>query len=117
MERKNKMKTVKIAEHEVNALTKEELLALGYEEVDDTMRKKYPAGSPIGREVGIVIFHALPQNTSVYDANDRLMTLFYYKRSWDAGEFIDDVAKAVQEYRADMEKLGIPEDQEEGEEE
>ena len=109
------MKTVKIAEHEVNALTKEELLALGYEEVDDTMRKKYPAGSPIGREVGIVIFHALPQNTSVYDANDRLMTLFYYKRSWDAGEFIDDVAKAVQEYRADMEKLGIPEDPEEGE--
>ena len=34
------MKTVKIAEHEVNALTKEELLALGYEEVNDTMRNK-----------------------------------------------------------------------------
>lgn len=111
------MKTVKIAEHEVNMLTKEELLALGYEEVNDTMRKKYPAGSPLGREVGIVIFHALPQNTSVYDATDRLLTLFYYKRSWDAGEFIDDIAKAVTEYRVDMEKLGIPEDPEEGEEE
>ena len=117
MERKNKMKTVKIAEHEVNALTKEELLALGYEEVNDTMRKKYPAGSPFGREVGVVIFHVLPQNTSVYDATDRLLTLFYYKRSWDAGEFIDDIAKAVTEYRVDMEKLGIPEDPEEGEKE
>ena len=37
MERKNKMKTVKIAEHEINMLTKEELLALGYEEVNGTM--------------------------------------------------------------------------------
>ena len=110
------MKTVKIAEHEVNMLTKEELLALGYEEVNDTMRKKYTAGSPLGREVGVVIFHALPQNTSVYDATDRLRTLFYYKRSWDASEFIDDVAKAVQEYRADMEKLGVPEDPEDPEE-
>ena len=114
---KNKMKTVKIAEREVNALTKEELLALGYEEFNDTMRKKYPAGSPLGREVGIVIFHAFPWNTSVYDATDRMMTLFYYKRSWDASEFIDDVAKAVHEYRADMEKLGIPEEPEEGEKE
>ena len=115
------MKTVKIAEHEVNMLTKEELLALGYKEVNNTMRKLYPAGSPLGREVGIVIFHllpwALPWTTSVYDASNSLMTLFYYKRSWDAGEFIDDVAKAVQEYRADMEKLGVPEDPEEGEEE
>ena len=109
------MKTVKIAEHEVNMLTKEELLALGYEEVNDTMRKKYPAGSPLGREVGVVIFYELPQNTSVYDATDRLLTLFYYERSWDAGEFIDDIAKAVTEYRVDMEKLGIPEEPEEGE--
>ena len=111
------MKTVKIAEHEVNALTKEELLALGYEEVNDTMRKKYPAGSTLELEVGVVIFYALPQNTSVYDATDRLLTLFYYKRSWDAAEFIGDIAKAVQEYRADMEKLGIPEEPEEGEKE
>ena len=111
------MKTVKIAEREVNALTKEELLALGYEEVNDTMRKNYPAGSPLGREVGEVIFRAFPWNTSVYDAANRLMTLFYYKRSWDESEFIDDVAKAVHEYRTDMEKLRVPEDPEEGEEE
>ena len=42
MERKNKMKTIKIAEHEINVLTKEELLALGYREIEDTMRKEYP---------------------------------------------------------------------------
>lgn len=111
------MKTVKIAEREVNALTKEELLALGYEEVNDTMRKNYPSGSPFGREAGEVIFRAFPWNTSVYDATNKLMTLFYYKRSWDTDEFLDDVAKAVQEYRADMEKLGIPEEPEEGEKE
>ena len=109
------MKTIKIAEHEINVLTKEELLALGYREVEDTMRKEYPTGIPFGREVGLVIFHALPQNTSVYGATDRLLTLFYYKRSWDAGKFIDDIAKAVTEYRADMEKLGVPEDPKEGE--
>ena len=111
------MKTIKIAEHEINVLTKEELLALGYREVEDTMRKEYPTGIPFGREVGLVIFHGVPWKTGVYDATDRLMTLFYYKRSWDASEFIDDVAKAVQEYRSDMEKLGVPEDPEEGENE
>ena len=106
------MKTVKIAEHEVNALTKEELLALGYEEVNDTMRKNYPAGSPFGREVGEVIFRAFPWNTSVYDATNRLMTLFYYKRSWDTDEFLNRVSKAVSEYRDDMKKLGLPDDPE-----
>ena len=115
------MKTIKIAEHEISVLTKEELLALGYEEVNDTMRKKYPAGSPLGREVGIVIFHALPQNTRVYNATNKMMTLFYYMYSWDAGEFLDNTAKAILEYRTDMEKLGIPENPEtkepEGEEE
>lgn len=111
------MKTIKIAEREINVLTKEELLALGYKEIEDTMRKEYPTGIPFGREVGLVIFHEVPWKTGVYDATNRLMTLFYYKRSWDTDEFLDDVAKAVQEYRADMEKLGVPEEPEEGEEE
>ena len=115
------MKTIKIAEHEISVLTKEELLALGYEEVNDTMRKEYPTGIPFGREVGVVIFHALPQNTSVYNATNKMMTLFYYMYSWDAGEFLDNTAKAILEYRTDMEKLGIPENPEtkepEGEEE
>lgn len=50
-----------------------------------------------------------------------MMTLFHYVYSWDAGEFLDNTAKAILEYRADMEKLGIPENPEtkkpEGEEE
>ena len=115
------MKTIKIAEHEINVLTKEELIALGYREVKDTMRKEYPEGIPFGREVGLVIFHEVPWKTGVYDATNKMMTLFHYIRSWDAGEFLDSVEKAVSEYRSDMERLGIPENPEikepEGEEE
>ena len=115
------MKTVKIAEHEINMLTKEELLALGYREVEDTMRKEYPEGIPFGREVGLVIFHEVPWKTGVYDPTNKMMTLFHYIYSWDAGEFLDNTAKAILEYRTDMEKLGIPENSEtkepEGEEE
>lgn len=115
------MKTIKIAEHEISVLTKEELLALGYKEIEDTMRKEYPTGIPFGREVGLVIFHEVPWKTGVYDATNKMMTLFHYARSWDAGEFLDNTAKAILEYRTDMEKLGIPEDPEtkepEGEEE
>lgn len=103
------MKTIKIAEHDVNVLTKEELIALGYKVIGDTMRKEYPAGSPFGHEVGMVIFHEIPWNSGVYDAANKMMSLFYYMRSWDAGEFLDNAAKAVSEYRVDMEKLGIPE--------
>lgn len=103
------MKTIKIAEHEINVLTKKELLALGYKEAEDTMRKEYPEGIPFGRKVGIVIFHEVPRNTGVYDAANKMMTLFCYMRSWDAGEFLDNTAKAILEYRKDMEKLGIPE--------
>lgn len=116
------MKTIKIAEHEINVLTKEELLALGYREFEGTMRKEYPEGIPFGREVGLVIFHEAPWNAGVYDAAaNKMMTLFYYMRSWDAGEFLDNAAKAILEYRKDMEKLGIPEipetKEQEGEEE
>ena len=115
------MKTIKIAEHEINVLTKEELLALGYKEIEDTMRKEYPTGIPFGREVGLVIFHEVPWKTGVYDATNKMMTLFHYVYSWDAGEFLDNTAKAILEYRTDMEKLGIPENPEtkepEGEEE
>lgn len=115
------MKTIKIAEHEINVLTKEELLALGYREFEDTMRKEYPEGIPFGREVGLVIFREVPWNTGVYDAANKMMTLFHYMRSWDAVEFLDNTAKAILEYRKDMEKLGIPENPEakelEGEEE
>ena len=115
------MKTTKIAEHEISVLTKKELLALGYREVEDTMRKEYPEGVPFGHEVGLVIFHEVPGNTGVYDAANKMMALFYYMRSWDAGEFLDNTAKAILEYRTDMEKLGIPENPEtkepEGEEE
>ena len=111
------MKTIKIAEHEINVLTKEELLALGYREVEDTyignlMRKEYPTGIPFGREVGLVIFYEVPGKTGVYDATNKMMTLFHYIYSWDAGEFLDNAAKAILEYRTDMEKLGIPENPE-----
>lgn len=106
------MKTIKIAEREINALTKEELLALGYREVEDTMRKEYPTGVQFGREVGLVIFHEVPWKTGVYDATNKMMTLFHYVYSWDAGEFLDNTAKAILEYRTDMEKLGIPENPE-----
>lgn len=104
------MKTIKIPGHEVNAVTKKELLALGYEQVDDTMRKAYPAGIPLDREVGMVIFREVPGEADVYEVSDTaLLSLSYYLLSWDANEFLDNVAKAVTEYRADMEKLGIPE--------
>ena len=104
------MKTIKIAEHEINVLTKEELLALGYREVEGTMRKEYPTGIPFGREVGLVIFHEVPWKNGVYDATNKMMTLFYYERSWDADEFLASVGKAVSEYRSDMERLGIKDD-------
>ena len=104
------MKTVKIAEHEVNALTKEELLALGYREFEGTMKKEYPADSLFGREVGMVIFYEVPNNTGVYEVANSMLVLLYYKRSWDAEEFLNNAKKAVLEYRADMEKLGIPEE-------
>lgn len=112
------MKKVKIAEHDVNVLTKEELIALGFREVGDTMRKEYPTGSPTGHEVGIAVFHEIQWNSGVYSYNaaNEILSIFYYKRSWDAGEFLDRVAKAVSEYRADMDKLGIPEVPEGGKE-
>lgn len=106
------MKTIKIAEHEAYVLTKKELLALGFKEIDGTMRKEYPTGAQFGREVGLIIFHEIKGNPGAYEAGGRYLTLYWYRLSWDAGEFLDDAAKAVLEYREDMRKLGIKDDPE-----
>lgn len=104
------MKTIKIAEHEANVLTKKELLALGFEEIDGTMRKEYPTGAQFGREVGLIIFHEVKGNPGAYEAGGRYLTLYWYRLSWDADEFLASVEKAVSEYRSDMERLGIKDD-------
>lgn len=109
------MKTIRITEHglvdaaerDIDVLTKEELLALGYEEVADTMRKNYPADAPYGREVAVVIFDKVPEMPDLYAANNKFLTLFYYERSWDVADFLRHVTKAVFEYRVDMKELGF----------
>ena len=106
------MKTIEIEKNKINVLTIEELLALGYREFKGTMKKEYPAGSLLGREVGMVIFYEVPNSTGVYEVSNSMLVLLYYKRSWDVKEFLDNATKAVLEYRADMEKLGIPESSE-----
>ena len=108
------MKTIEIEKNKINVLTKEELLALGYREFEGTMKKEYPADSLFGREVGMVIFYEVPNNAGVYEVANSMLVLFYYKRSWDVEEFLNNAKKAVLEYRTDMEKLGIPESQSEG---
>lgn len=114
------MKTIRItkegaeevADRSIDVLTKKELLALGYKETNDTMKKDYPASAPFGREVGTVIFHKVPEAPDTYVADNKLLTLFYYKRPWDAAEFLGRVSNAVSEYRDDMKKLGFPDDPE-----
>lgn len=102
------MEKIIIAERAAEALSKKELLARGFREATDgTMRKEYPSGVPFGLEAGGVILDELPAAPGYYMAGRGFLSLYYYKSSWDPKEFSARVTRAVEEYREDMEALGI----------
>lgn len=99
----------------METITKQKLLDLKYEEVGDAMRKKYPEddrpeeekNTQPGKEIGIVIFRKEPNSADSYIPDNKFLMLFYYKRSWDANEFLSDLLTAIVQYREDMRALGF----------
>lgn len=106
--------TIKV-EKTVKYVAREELAALGYQEMPEickkSMSKDYPTGE---KEVGYVIFDKIsdPSIKGGYWRDKDFMTLHSYQMKDDPKEFSKRMKKAIDEYRSDMIKLGLLEEKE-----
>ena len=109
------MKEAKIkVEKTVKYVAKEELAALGYQEMSEmcekSMSKDYPTGEE--RELGYVIFDKIFDSNikGGYWRDNNFMTLHTYQMKDDPKEFLETMKRAIDEYRSDMMKLGLLEE-------